>query len=328
MESHPDRHGWDKEKEEEFKSINEAYAVLSDAQKKARYDQFGSAEWSAGFGGMWGFDFGDINVEDIFSSVFGNMWGFGGSRQSRRDEGWEDIQKEIHITFAESYTGVKKEIHFDKMINCESCHGHGTKDGKEAKKCPTCHGSGYVSRATRSIFGMMQQTLVCDTCGGAWVIIEHPCHTCGGKKRIKKKTEQSIEIPAGIDDGMTLRINGEWHAGKHTSGDLYISCHVDQTHENLVRQGNNIHTILHISPAEAVLGINKKIKFPLIGEREIRIASGTQHGKKIQISGDGMPLIGKKWRGDLIITLEILIPGKISKEDKKFYEKILENQKD
>ena len=328
MESHPDRHGWDKEKEEEFKSINEAYAVLSDTQKKARYDQFGSAEWNAGFGGMGGFDFGDINVEDIFSSVFGNMGGFGGSRQSRRDEGWEDIQKEIHITFAESYTGVKKEIHFDKMVNCESCHGHGTKDGKEAKKCPTCHGSGYVSRATRSIFGMMQQTLVCDNCGGAGVIIEHPCHTCGGKKRVKKKTEQSIEIPAGIDDGMTLRINGEWHAGKHTSGDLYISCHVDQAHENLVRQGNNIHTILHISPAEAVLGINKKIKFPLLWEREIRIASGTQHGKKIQISGDGMPLIGKKWRGDLIITLEILIPGKISKEDKKLYEKILENQKD
>ena len=111
---------------------------------------------------------------------------------------------------------------------------------------------------------------------------------------MKKKIEQSVDIPAGIDDGMTLRINGEGHWGKHASGDLYISCHVDQSHENLLRQGNNIVTTLHMSPAEAVLGINKKIKFPLIGEREIRISPGTQHGKKIQISGDGMPYIGKK----------------------------------
>lgn len=329
MESHPDRHGWDKGKEDEFKSINEAYAVLSDGQKKARYDQFGSADWgNSGFGGMGGFDFGDINVEDIFSSVFWNMWGFGWNRRQRHDEGGEDIQKEIQISFAESYAGVKKEIHFDKMVNCESCHGHGTKDGKEAKKCSTCHGSGYVSRATRSIFGMMQQTLVCDTCGGEWVIIEHPCRECSGKKRVKQKTEQAVDIPAGIDDGMTLRINGEGHAGKHTSGDLYISCHVDQTHENLVRQGNNILTILHISPAEAVLGVNKKIKFPLIGEREIRISAGTQHGKKIQISGDGMPFIGKKWRGDLIITLEVLVPGKVTKELKKLYENILTIEQD
>ncbi len=328
MDSHPDRHGWDKSKEDEFKSINEAYAVLSDSQKKARYDQFGSAEWwNGGFGGMGGFDFGDINVEDIFSSVFGGMGGFGGNRRQRHDEWGEDIQREIHITFAESYAGVKKEVHFDKMMNCEKCHWHGTKDGKEAKKCSTCHGSWYISRATRSIFGMMQQTLVCDTCWWEWVIIENPCAECSGKKRVKKKIEQTVDIPAGIDDGMTLRLNGEWHTGKHASGDLYISCHVEQTHENLVRQGNNILTTLHLSPAEAVIGVNKKIKFPLIWEREIRISAWTQHGKKIQISGDGMPFIGKKWRGDLIITLEILIPGKVSKEIKKFYENILAAEK-
>ncbi len=328
MDSHPDRHNGDATKETEFKAINEAYAVLSDAQKKARYDQFGSAEGGGGFGGMGGFDFGDINVEDIFSSVFGNMGWFGGGRRQRRDEGGEDIQQEVHITFAESFSGVKKEIHFEKMVNCESCHGHGTKDGKEPKKCPTCQGSGYVTRATRSIFGMMQQTVVCDNCGGEWVKIEDPCRECHGKRRVKKKIEQTVNIPAGIDDGMTLRMTGEGHAGKHTPGDLYISCHVDQSHENLVREGNNIHTILHISPTEAVLGIHKKIKFPLIGEREIRIAAGTQHGKKLQLSSDGMPLLGKKWRGDLIITLEILIPGKISKEEKKLYTELLGIEQD
>lgn len=325
MDSHPDRHGWDTAKEDEFKAINEAYAVLSDAQKKARYDQFGSAEGgNSGFGGMGGFDFGDINVEDIFSSVFGNMGGFWGNRRQARDDGGEDVQKEVHISFAESFSGVKKEIHFDKMVHCDSCHGHGTKDGKEPKNCSTCHGSGYVTRATRSIFGVMQQTVVCDDCGGQWVKIEDPCKECHGKRRIKKKIEQIVDIPAGIDDGMTLRMTWEWHAGKHNSGDLYITCHVAQSHENLIREGNTIHTTLHMSPAEATIGVHKKIKFPLIGEREVRIAAGTQHGKKLQISGDGMPLIGKKWRGDLIITLDILIPGKLSKEEKKLYSEILE----
>jgi molecular chaperone DnaJ len=328
MDLHPDRHGGDKEKEAEFKTVNEAYAVLSDPQKKSRYDQFGSAEGGAsGFGGMGGFDFGDINVEDIFSSVFGNMGGFGGGRRQARDEGGEDIQKEVHITFAESFSGIKKEIHFDKMVHCESCHGHGTKDGKEPKKCSTCHGSGHVTRATRSIFGVMQQTVVCDDCRGEWVKIDDPCKECHGKRRVKKKIEQTVEIPAGIDDGMTLRMTGEGHAGKHNSGNLYITCHVDQSYENLIRDGSNILTIIHISPAEAVLGVHKKIKFPLIGEREIRIAAGTQHGKKLQISGDGMSLIGKKWRGDLIITLEILIPGKLSKEEKKLYTELLETEK-
>ncbi len=325
MESHPDRHGWDKAKEEEFKAINEAYAVLSDAQKKARYDQFGSADggnfWWGGFGG---FDFGDINVEDIFSSVFGNMGGFGGTRRTRRDEIGEDIQKEVHITFSESFSGVKKEIHFDKMVHCEACSGHGTKDGKEPKKCPTCHGSGHVTRATRSIFGVMQQTVVCDECHGEGVKIESPCKECHGKRRIKKKVEQIVEIPAGIDNGMTLRMTGEGNAGKHNAWDLYITCHVDQSYENLIRDESNILTVLRISPAEAVLGIHKKIKFPLIGEREIRIAAGTQHGKKIQLSGDGMPILGKKWRGDLVITLEILVPGKISKDEKHLYTQLLE----
>lgn len=143
---------------------------------------------------------------------------------------------------------------------------------------------------------------------------------------MKKKVEQTVDIPAGIDDGMTLRMTGEGNSGRHGAGDLYIVCHVEQSHDNLMRHGNNIHTLLHISPAEAVLGINKKIKFPLIGEREVRIAAGTQHGKKIQISGDGMPTLGKKGRGDLIITLDILVPAKISKEEKKLYTELLEIQ--
>jgi len=140
MDHHPDRHGGDKGKEDEFKAINEAYAVLSDQQKKARYDQFGSAEGGGGgggFGGMGGFDFGDINVEDIFGSVFGNM-GFGRQQQTRRDEGGEDIQYDVRITFAESFSGVKKEISFDRMATCETCQGHGTKDGKEPKTCTGC----------------------------------------------------------------------------------------------------------------------------------------------------------------------------------------------
>lgn len=137
------------------------------------------------------------------------MGGFGGGRRQARDEGGEDIQKEVHITFAESFSGTKKEVHFDKMVHCDTCHGHGTKDGKEPKKCSACHGSGYVTRATRSIFGIMQQTFACDECGGTGSKIDDPCKECHGKRRIKKKIEQSVDIPAGIDDGMTLRMTGE-----------------------------------------------------------------------------------------------------------------------
>lgn len=323
MEHHPDRHGWDKWKEDEFKTINEAYAVLSDAQKKARYDQFGSADGGGGFGGMGGFDFWDINVEDIFGSVFGNMGGFGRQQRAQRDEGGEDIQYDIRITFAESFSGVKKEISFDRMTQCKTCHGHGTKDGKEPKTCTGCRGSGYVTKATRSIFGMMQQTVVCAECHGEGKIIEHACSECHGKRRVKTKVTQTVEIPAGIDDGMTIRINGEWHTGKHGNGDLYVVCQVEQSQEILIRREQNLYSTIRISPAEAVLGINKKVKFPILWEREIRIAAGTQHGKKIQLTSEGMPIIGKKGHGDLIITIEILVPAKISKAEKALYEEIL-----
>ncbi len=324
MESHPDRHGGDTEKETEFKAINEAYAVLSDPQKKSRYDQFWSADGGGNFWGFSGFDFGDINVEDIFSSVFGNMGGF--SSRRKREDVWGDIEKEIHITFAESFSGTKKEVAFERYSSCEKCHGHGTKDGKEPKKCTTCSWSGYVTRATRSIFWVMQQTVACSDCHGSGTIIEHTCSECDGKGKVLKKVTQNLDIPGGIDDGMTLKITWEWHQGKHHTGDLYVSCRVDSSYENLSRVWDTIHTTLYISPAEAVLGINKKIKFPLIGEREVRIQSGTQHGKKIQISHDGMPVIGKKHRWDLIITLEILVPAKVSKEEKRLYEEILDHE--
>ncbi len=327
MDHHPDRHGWDKWKEDEFKTINEAYAVLSDAQKKARYDQFGSADGGGGFGGMGGFDFGDINVEDIFGSVFGNMGWFGRQQRAQRDEGGEDIQYDIRITFAESFSGVKKEISFDRMTQCESCHGHGTKDGKEPKTCTGCKGSGYVTKSTRSIFGMMQQTVVCSECHGEGKIIEHACSECHGKRRVKTKVTQTVEIPAGIDDGMTIRINGEWHTGKHWNGDLYVVCQVEQSQEILIRREQNLYSTVRISPVEAVLGVNKKVKFPILWDREIRIAAGTQHGKKIQLTSEWMPIIGKKWHGDLIITIEILVPAKISKAEKALYEEILKLEK-
>lgn len=141
---------------------------------------------------------------------------------------------------------------------------------------------------------MMQQTVECSECHGSGTIIEHPCPDCHGKRRIKKKITQTVEIPAGIDDGMTIRINGEGHAGKHGHGDLYVICQVEQSFDILFRKDYNLYATLRISPAEAVLGVNKKIKFPILGEREIKIAAGTQHGKKIQLTSEGMPIIGKK----------------------------------
>jgi molecular chaperone DnaJ len=255
------------------------------------------------------------------------MGWFGRQQQTRRDESGEDIQYDLKITFAESFSGIKKDISFDRMTNCETCDGHGTKDGKEPKTCTQCRWSGYVTKATRSIFGMMQQTVICVECHGEWSIIEHPCSECHGKRRIKKKVSQIVEIPAGIDDGMTIRMNNEGHAGKHNNGDLYIVCHVEQSQDGLLRRGNDLHSTVKISPAEAVLWVNKKVRFPLLGEREIRIAAGTQHGKKIQLTSEWMPIIGKKWHGDLIITLVILIPEKISKAEKILYESIKKAEK-
>lgn len=322
MDSHPDRHDGNHEKENEFKVINEAYAVLSDPDKKNRYDRYGSADENS-FGGMGGFDFGNINVEDIFSSVFGNMWGFS-SRSGQQKEHGADIQCEIHLTFSESYSGVKKELKFDKITHCDTCRWLGTKDGKEPSKCGTCHGSGYVSRTVKSIFWLMQQTLACEECRWEWVIIEHKCSECRGSWTKMTHSIQTFDIPAGIDEGMTLKLSWEWNITKHWNGDLYITCHVDQHQEILRRNGNNIFTTLHISPAEATLGVTKKIKFPLIGERQVTIAPATQHGKKILLTNDGMPLLGKKWRGDLVITFEITIPGKISKWERKLYEELLD----
>ena len=212
------------------------------------------------------------------------------------------------------------------MCTCENCKWHGTKDGEKPKTCTKCQGSGYVNRATRSIFGVIQQTVACDECRGVGVIIEKPCSECHGKMRIKKKVTQSVDIPPGIDNEMTLRISGEWHTGLrgNKAGDLYVICRVDQSYENLVRQGVNIFTTVKISPPEAVLGTTKKIRFSIIGERELKIGAGTPHGKKIQLTWDGMHAIGKKSRWDLIITLEILVPGKLSKTEKELYEKLAE----
>ncbi len=327
MDSHPDRHEWSKEKEEEFKIINEAYAVLSDAEKKSRYDRFGSAE-NTGFSNMGGFDFWDIDVESIFSSVFWNMGGFWNSRSTRNKDYGTDIQEDIHISFAESYSGIKKILEIKKTILCTHCNGFGTKDGKEPKKCSTCHGSGAVTKTKNSIFGMIQQSVICDDCKWAGHIIEHPCKECAGNGKKSIKSEQSFEIPAGIDDGMTLKLSSEGNMWKLSTGDLYITCHVEQSFENMYRNWNNIATSMYISPAEAVIGTEKKIKFPIIGERLIKVASGTQHGKKIVFSNEGMPVLWKKWRGDLVITIGILIPGKVSSEQKKLYEALLiEEQK-
>lgn len=326
MEHHPDRHGGDTEQEKHFKEVNEAYAVLSDPTKKSRYDQFGSAEWG-NFGGFGGFDFGDINVEDIFSSVFGNM-GFGGTRTQRRTENL-DISIDVSLTFEESFKGVKKEIVFDRMVVCDTCHGHGTKDGVMPKDCQTCRGSGRITQATRSIFGVMQQVVVCPECQGEWSIIQDRCTQCAGHKRIRQDFKTSVEIPAGIDDGMTIRVTGEGHSWlwSSLSGDLYVVCHVEQSLEKLNRREHTIFTTVHISPAEAALWISKKIRFPLIGERNIKISPGTQHAKKIVLSGDWMPIIGKKWHGDLIITFEVIIPAKMSRAEKKLYEELLKIQK-
>ncbi|MDD2487344.1 MAG: J domain-containing protein [Candidatus Gracilibacteria bacterium] len=328
MESHPDRHGGDKEKEAQFKKINEAYQTLSDAQKKAHYDRFGSTEgmgqggFGQGFSGQ-GFD-ANFDISDIFESFFGGG-GFGGGGQSKRkkNESGEDIEIEVKLDFSEAVLGTKRKVSYEKMILCSECSGSGAKKGTSPKTCNSCHGNGYVKKRTQSFFGVIEQTVVCDVCHGNGQIIEEKCGSCNGNKRIRTKMEKEIDVPAGIDDGMTLKLKGEGGVGVNSkSGDLYIVFRVPQKLEGMKRDGVNLNYDLVIDPIEAILGSKRKIKFPILGERTIEIKPGTQNSDMLKFKGDGVKDVSRDFKGDLFVKIDIKIPTSISKKERELYEQI------
>jgi molecular chaperone DnaJ len=338
LEFHPDRAPEDKKKEYEakFKEISQAYGVLSDKNKKAQYDQFGPGfEQNQGFGrGFSGQDFGsfydafggqDIFEEMGFDRIFENIFGFSSRRQRQKTSAsyGHDINLETEITLEQAFAGFKKEIEIKAYVKCPSCDGKG---GKNLKKCETCKGTGYQQERVQSFFGTMIRQKVCTQCQGRGEKPEKPCEKCHGQTRIKELKKLKIEIPAGIDDGQTLKLSGQGEAGPFggPAGDLFITIYVKQ-HKYFQRYGDNLIYPLNIDFTQAVLG--DKIDIPSIdGEIKITIPAGTQPNDMIKLSQKGMTRLHKKDRGDMIVKIQIEIPKKISKKQKELLEQFKEDQ--
>ena len=322
MELHPDRHGGDKTKEAEFKKVNEAYSVLSDEGKKAHYDRHGTMDGHGtmwGFGGFqWGFDAGDLG--DIFSQFFGG--GFWGGHRRSADIG-DDIEIRMSISLEDAIRGNMRKIEYKKRTLCEDCDGHGGK----TKTCHTCGGKGQVREQVRTVFGIIEQARECPTCHGRWVEITEKCSTCHGKWHTDITIKKDIEIPRGIENGMSIKMRGEGHAGQDGNGDLYITFEVPEKEGWLVRDGADLHYTLRLSPAEAALGCEKTIEIPILGKKSIDIKHGTQWGETLRYKGEGLERVDRRgMTGDLIIHYVIDIPTKLSSDEKKLYSALLELQ--
>lgn len=322
MQYHPDRNGGDKEAEKKFKEIGEAYGVLSNATKRKQYDMYGSVSGNGGFSGGV-----DVDLSDIFESFFGGGFSGGWSRRKKpTEQKGEDIEQVLKIDLKTSIYWGKRSIKFDMFATCEACDGEG---GKGKKTCDTCQGTGYVKYRQESLFGVIEHTRVCDRCQGTGEIIEEICEVCHGKKRVKKTRELEVNIPAGIENNMIIKISGEGNHGIGTkaSWDLYIQFEAETEEKGLERKGSNLYYTLEIDILEAILWTEKEINLPILGKRKIKISAWTEFGTIIKLAGDGVKHIQDDKKGDLYITLSIKVPKKLSKKEKELYHQIAEEKK-
>ena len=339
-EWHPDRNPDKREEaEKKFKEINEAYEVLSNPQKKQMYDQFGTADpqQAGGFGGggnyyrtyssgFDGFDGFDVDLGDILSGIFGG--GFGGRSSSRTRNGpvnGADIRTSIDISFEESFTGVEKEFYINRDEECDTCKGTGCKSGTNKKECPLCHGSGVITQVQSTLFGQTQVRRTCTKCGGEGKIIETPCETCKGKGQVRKQVKIKVKIPAGIDDGNNILLEGQGEPGRKGghAGDVLVLVHVKKS-RTFNREGLKVTCDIPVTITQATLGA--EIKIPTVdGDAEkYQIPEGTQNGDKFYLRGKGFknPNTGKV--GDLEFTINVQIPKKLSKEQRELMNKLAE----
>ena len=317
---HPDLHPGDKEAEAKFKELNEAYGVLSDADKKARYDQyghagvdpnFGAGGGGAGFDGFGGFDFGDI-----FSDLFGG--GFGG-RSGRRNGPvrGNDVRQVVDITFEEAAFGCKKKLTLTQQEKCATCGGSGAKPGTHPTTCSKCGGSGQIRTQTRTPLGYMTNVTTCPNCRGTGTIISDPCKDCHGTGKIRKTKTIEIDIPAGIDNGQTMQLGGKGEPGERggPNGDLLITVRV-RPHQVFRRDGYNVYIDLPITFVDAALGAT--VKVPTIdGPVEYDIPEGTQPGTMFKLRGKGIQFIRGKNRGDEFVTVDVEVPKALSQKQKE-----------
>ncbi len=318
---HPDLNPGDAEAEKNFKEVNEAYEVLSDNEKRSRYDQFGHAGVDPNFGagggsyggGFGGFDFGDLG--DIFGSFFGG--GTGRSRNPNAPRRGNDTSARIIISFEEAAKGCKKTIKVTRIEGCNDCGGKGTADGSAPRTCPTCNGSGQVVVAQRTPFGTMQTQRPCDACRGSGKIIDNPCKTCSGKGRIRHTLNEDIDIPAGIDDGQIMNVRGGGDQGINggPSGDLHITVSV-RPHPIFERDGFDVYCEIPITFTQAALGA--EITVPTIdGKVKFTIHEGTQSGDEFKLRGKGIQRLNYTGKGDQYVRINVEVPKNLSKEQKE-----------
>lgn len=318
---HPDLNPGDKEAEKKFKEVNEAYEVLSDKEKRARYDQFGHAgvdpnfgAGGGGYGGGFTSDFGDLG--DIFNSFFGGGFGSGRSANPNAPRRGNDAAASVNLSFEEAAKGCKKTVRVTKIENCKECGGSGAEKGTSGKTCPVCHGTGQVSATQRTPFGVMQTQQVCNNCHGSGKIIDKPCHTCAGKGRIRHTVEQNVEIPAGIDDGQVINLRGGGDAGTNggPSGDLRINVNV-RPHPIFERRGYDVYCEIPITFTQAALG--DEIVVPTLdGKVKFTIHEGTQPGDEFKLRGKGIQRLNYSGKGDEYVKIVVEVPKELSKAQK------------
>ena len=321
--NHPDLHPGDKECEERFKEANEAYEVLSDEEKRKKYDQFGHAAFdpNAGFGGggFGGFgDLGDI-FGDIFGGGFGGFGGFGGGARSNPNapRKGENLRVTLNITFEEAAFGCEKEITVPRIETCPDCKGNGCAPGATPEVCPDCGGTGQVRTTQRTPFGMAQSMSSCSRCRGTGKIIHQPCKNCRGTGTIRRQVKEKVNIPAGIDDGQAVSIRGKGHAGANggPAGELLVSVSI-RPHARFEREGNSVLLEQNISYAQAVLGAELEVP-TLDGKVKMNIPEGTPSGTVFRIRGKGIPYLRGSGRGDQFVTVNVEIPKNLTSSQKE-----------
>lgn len=328
IQFHPDKNPGNKEAEEKFKEAAEAYEILSNPEKRQRYDQFGHSgmNGNAGFGGH------DMSMDDIFSMFgdifggggFGGFGGFGGGSRSRgpRQHRGSDLRVKVNLTLNEVLNGVEKKIKVKKYVPCTHCNGSGAQSGSGHTSCSTCRGTGHVTRIQNTLLGQMQTTTTCPTCNGEGQIITNKCTHCQGEGIVRDEEVISIKIPAGVGEGMQLNVSGKGNAGRRggINGDLFVVIQEDE-HKELIRDGNNLIYDLFITFPEITLGTTKEI--PTVDSKvKVKIEAGTQPEKILRLRGKGLPDVNGYGKGDLLVRVHVWIPKKLNSEEKKLLEKL------
>lgn len=334
VELHPDKEGGNEAK---FKEVNEAYEVLKDGAKKQRYDQFGHAGvGGSGGGGSGGnpfggqgssmnFDFDDLGgFGDLFGSFFGG--GGGGGGRSKRQARGRDVEMMLELDFEEAIFGVETEVKLDLQDTCEHCKGSTTEPGYELKTCKTCKGSGQEVRVAQTVFGNIQQAVTCSTCKGKGKVPEKVCSVCAGKGTERKEKSINIKVPAGVDDGATIRLQGYGEAvANGEKGDLYVHIRV-RAHKEFMREGDIVLSNVNIGMVDAALGCEIEVN-TVDGLVTMKVPEGTQSGTDFKLSGHGVPHIRKETRGAHIVTVRVDTPTKVSKEQRELLEQFKESHK-